>query len=165
MKILSILTVCMACACVCAQSPAHDALKKEIAELRKKPTVLALPPYMDGNGDFAAECDKAGAAGKKVLVSIGREACARCERFYELVRTGTVAVNTNSFVFIRLDIDEPAHREYFFGTFEPADNKLPFVGVTDASRNPNSPCLTGAPSPAEYQKLLGKNKSKEGSSK
>ncbi len=137
-----------------AQSPAHDALKREIAELRKKPVVCELPPYLTENEDFDAVCQKAGEANKKVFVSIGREVCGRCQRFYELVRRGEVRIDTNAFVFVRLNIDEPSQREYFFGTFEPPDNRLPFVGVTDAARSEIRPCLSGAPSAADYQKLL-----------
>lgn len=138
-----------------AQSPAHDALKKEIADLREKPAVCELPPYLAEDADFDAVCRKAGEANKKVFVSIGREACGRCQRFYELVRRGEVRIDTNAFVFVRLNIDEPTQREYFLGTFEPPDNRLPFVGVTDAARSEIRPCLSGAPSAAAYRKLLG----------
>ena len=89
-----------------------------------------------------------------VFVSIGREACGRCQRFYELVRRGEVRIDTNAFVFVRLNIDEPAQREYFLGTFEPPDSRLPFVGVTDAERSEIRPCLSGAPSVSDYRKLL-----------
>ena len=125
-----------------AQSPAHDALKREIAELRKKPAVCELPPYLAENEDFDAVCRKAG------------EACGRCQRFYELVRRGEVRIDTNAFVFVRLNIDEPSQREYFLGTFEPPDSRLPFVGVTDAERSEIRPCLSGAPSVSDYRKLL-----------
>lgn len=156
MKKRILLAVCAVGALVAlqAQSPAHDALKREIAELRKKPVVCELPPYLAENEDFDAVCQKAGEANKRVFVSIGREVCGRCQRFYELVRRGEVRIDTNAFVFVRLNIDEPAQREYFFGTFEPPDNRLPFVGVTDAARSEIRPCLSGAPSAADYQKLL-----------
>ena len=137
-----------------AQSPAHEALQKEIAELQKKPSVRKLPPYLAADKDFGDVCRAAGKAKKKVLVSIGREACGRCQRFYELVRRGEVKVDTNAFVFVRLNIDDYSQREYFLGTFEPQDGHLPFVGVTDADRSEIRPCLTGAPSAAEYQKLM-----------
>ena len=148
MKKRILLAVCAVGAVVAlqAQSPAHDALKREIAELREKPAVCELPPYLAENEDFDAVCRKAGEANKKVFVSIGREACGRCQRFYEL--------DTNAFVFVRLNIDEPAQREYFLGTFEPPDSRLPFVGVTDAERSEIRPCLSGAPSVADYRKLL-----------
>lgn len=142
-----------ACTAV-AQSPVHEALKKEIAELRKKPVVCELPPYLPAEEDFDAVCQKAGQEKKKVFVSIGREVCGRCQRFYELVRRGEVKVDTNAFVFVRLNIDDHSQREYFLGTFEPQDNRLPFVGVTDAERSEIRPCLTGAPPAEEYRRLL-----------
>ena len=156
MKKRILLAVCAVGAVVAlqAQSPAHDALKREIAELRKKPAVCELPPYLAENEDFDAVCRKAGEANKKVFVSIGREACGRCQRFYELVRRGEVRIDTNAFVFVRLNIDEPSQREYFLGTFEPPDSRLPFVGVTDAARSEIRPCLSGAPSVSDYRKLL-----------
>ena len=142
------------CAALFAQSPAHEALKKEIAALRAKPAVCELPAYLPADKDFDAVCQEAGKANKKLLVSIGREACGRCQRFYELVRRGEVKVDTNAFVFVRLNIDDYSQREYFLGTFEPPDGHLPFVGVTDADRSEIRPCLTGAPSAAEYRKLM-----------
>ena len=87
-------------------------------------------------------------------MSIGREVCGRCQRFYELVRRGEVRIDTNAFMFVRLNIDDFSQREYFLGTFEPPDNRLPFVGVTDGERSELRPCLTGAPSAAEYQALM-----------
>ena len=139
---------------VCAQSPAHEALKKEIAELRKKPVVCELPPYLPADEDFDAVCQKVGREKKKVFVSIGREVCGRCQRFYELVRRGEVRIDTNAFMFVRLNIDDFSQREYFLGTFEPPDSRLPFVGVTDAERSEIRPCLSGAPSVSDYRKLL-----------
>ena len=157
MKKRIVLAACMlgVLATLWAQSPAHDALKREIAELRKKPAVCELPPYLAETEDFDAVCRKAGEANKKVFVSIGREACGRCQRFYELVRRGAVRLDTNAFVFVRLNIDEPVQRESFLGTVEPPDSRLPVVGVTDAARSEIRPCLSGAPSAAAYQKLLG----------
>ncbi|MGN0846817.1 MAG: hypothetical protein ACI4RA_05470 [Kiritimatiellia bacterium] len=148
------LLLAAACMAACAQSPAHEALQREIDALRKKPAVCELPPYLPAEADFDAVCRKAGAEKKRVFVSIGREACGRCQRFYELVRRGAVRIDTNAFTFVRLNIDDHAQREYFLGTFEPTDNRLPFVGVTDGERSEIRPCLTGAPSAAEYQKLL-----------
>lgn len=155
MRVWTIATAMALCVgAAVAQSAAHEALKKEIADLRKKPAVCELPPYLPAEEDFDAVCQRAGREKKKVFVSIGREVCGRCQRFYELVRRGEVTVDTNAFVFVRLNIDDPSQREYFLGTFEPEDNRLPFVGVTDAERSEIRPCLTGAPSAEEYRKLL-----------
>lgn len=151
-----VLGACAAavCAMAFAQSAAHEALRKEIEALRRKPAVCELPAYLPAEKDFDAVCQEAGKANRKLLVSIGREQCGRCQRFYELVRRGEVKVDTNAFVFVRLNIDDYSQREYFLGTFEPPDSHLPFVGVTDAARSEIRPCLTGAPSAAEYQKLM-----------
>ena len=70
------------------------------------------------------------------------------------MRRGEVRIDTNAFMFVRLNIDDFSQREYFLGTFEPPDNRLPFVGVTDGERSEIRPCLTGAPSAAEYQELM-----------
>ena len=142
------------CATLFAQSPEHDALRKEIAALQKKPTAYALPDYLPQDQDFNAVCRKAGEAKKRILVSIGREACGRCQRFYELLRCGEIKIDTNTVTYVRLDIDDYNQREYFLGTFEPPDSQLPFVGVTDAARSTIFPCLSGSHSPAEYQKML-----------
>lgn len=154
MKTFLCMLLAAAGLCACAQSPAHDALKREIAALREKPAVCALPPYLPAGEDFDAVCRKAGEEKKRVLVSLGREACGRCQRFYELVRRGEVRIDTNAFVFVRLDVDDHEQREYFLGTFEPPDSRLPFVGVTDGARSEIRPCLTGAPPADAYRKLL-----------
>ena len=70
------------------------------------------------------------------------------------MRRGEVKVDTNAFVFVRLNIDDYSQREYFLGTFEPPDSRLPFVGVTDGARSEIRPCLTGAPPADAYRKLL-----------
>ena len=155
MKSIMTMAACAAAAAALAQSPAHDALRREIAELQKRPEVYALPPYLPAEKDFAEVCARAGEQKKKVLVSIGREACGRCQRFYEMVRRGVVKVDPAKFEFVRLDIDEHAQREYFMDAFEPKDGQLPFVGVTDAARTKSMPCLTGARTAAEYQALMG----------
>lgn len=146
-----------AVACVAlawAQSPEHEVLRKEIEELKKKPAVCELPPYLPEGQDFGEVCRKAEQENRWLLVSIGREACGRCQRFYELVRRGEVRIDTNKFTFVRLNIDDYSQREYFLGTFDPPDRRLPFVGVTDGARSEIRPCLTGSPAAAAYQKLM-----------
>ena len=148
------MIACVAALAAFAQSPAHDALRKEIAELQKKPVVFELPPYLPPEQDFGDVCQKAGEQKKKILVSIGREACGRCQRFYEMVQRGLVKIDTNSYVFVRLDIDEHTQREYFMDAFDPPDGQLPFVGVTDPNRSVQRPCLTGSRTSVEYQRLM-----------
>ena len=156
LKIIFGAVACATALVAFTQSPAHDALKKEIEELQKKPAVFELPPYLPPEKDFGDVCKAAGEQKKKLLVSIGREACGRCQRFYELVKRGEVKIDTNAYVFVRLDIDEYTQRDYFMDAFDPPDGQLPFVGVTDAERSKQRPCLTGYRSAKEYQSLMSK---------
>ena len=117
---------------------------------------VALPPYL--TEDFNAACEKAKKEGKLVFVSLGREICGRCQKFYGFVKTGQVTIDPKKYVFIRLDVDNYEHREYFYSTFDPPDRKLPFVGVMDGDRNAVKEALSGSHTPGEYQKLLGDGK-------
>ena len=112
---------------------------------------VALPPYL--TEDFNAACEKAKKDGKLVFVSLGREICGRCQKFYGFVKTGQVTIDPKRYVFIRLDVDNYEHREYFYSTFEPPDRKLPFVGVMDGDRTAVKEALSGGHTPEEYQKL------------
>ena len=114
---------------------------------------VALPPYL--TEDFNAACEKAKKEGKLVFVSLGREICGRCQKFYGFVKTGQVTIDPKKYVFIRLDVDNYEHREYFYSTFDPPDRKLPFVGVMDGDRTMRKEALSGSHSPAEYQALMG----------
>ena len=110
-----------------------------------------LPPYL--TEDFSSACEKAKKEGKLVFVSLGREICGRCQKFYGFVKTGQVTIDPKRYVFIRLDVDNYEHREYFYSTFEPPDRKLPFVGVMDGDRTAVKEALSGGHTPEEYQKL------------
>jgi hypothetical protein len=112
----------------------------------------ALPPYLVE--DFSAACEKAKKEGRLVLVSLGREICGRCQKFYGFVRDGQVKIDPKKYVFIRLDVDNYEHREYFYSTFDPPDRKLPFVGVMDGDRTAVKEALSGGHTPEEYQKLM-----------
>ncbi|MBQ6338131.1 MAG: thioredoxin family protein [Kiritimatiellae bacterium] len=111
-----------------------------------------LPPYLVE--DFNSACEKAKQEGRLVLVSLGREICGRCQKFYGFVRDGQVKIDPSKYVFIRLDVDNYEHREYFYSTFDPPDRKLPFVGVMDGDRTARKEALSGSHTPAEYQKLM-----------
>ena len=115
---------------------------------------VALPPYLEE--DFDAACQKAKKEGRLVFVSLGREICGRCQKFYGFVRNGQVSIDPKKYVFIRLDVDNYEHREYFYSTFDPPDRKLPFVGVMDGDRAMKKEALSGSRSPAEYQALMDK---------
>ena len=118
--------------------------------------LVALPPYL--KEDFNSACEKAKAEGRLVLVSLGREICGRCQKFYGFVRNGQVKIDPKRYVFIRLDVDNYDHREYFYSTFDPPDRKLPFVGVMDGDRNARKEALSGSHTPAEYQELMKEEK-------
>ena len=117
---------------------------------------VALPPYL--TEDFNAACEKAKKEGKLVFVSLGREICGRCQKFYGFVKNGQVTIDPKKYVFIRLDVDNYEHREYFYSTFDPPDRKLPFVGVMDGDRNAVKEALSGSHTPEEYQKLMSDDK-------
>ena len=94
-----------------------------------------LPPYL--TEDFNSACEKAKKEGRLVLVSDGQ-----------------VKIDSKKYVFIRLDVDNYEHREYFYSTFDPPDRKLPFVGVMDGDRTAVKEAISGSHTPAEYQKLM-----------
>jgi len=114
--------------------------------------VRDLPPYLQE--DFDAVCRRAKAANKILLVSLGREACGRCQKFYGFVRCGEVPVDPAKCLFVRLDVDNLEHRSYFFATFEPEDRHLPYVGVMNGDREALKPVLSGGHTPAEYAALM-----------
>ena len=119
-------------------------------------TQVALPPYL--TEDFNSACEKAKKEGKLVFVSLGREICGRCQKFYGFVKNGQVTIDPKKYVFIRLDVDNYEHREYFYSTFDPPDRKLPFVGVMDGDRNAVKEALSGSHTPEDYQKLMSDDK-------
>ena len=155
MKTQAILLVSLfllAAACPAAADCAPSATNAVCAAKAK----VALPPYL--TEDFNAVCEKAKREKKLVFVSLGREICGRCQKFYGFVKTGQVTIDPKKYVFIRLDVDNYEHREYFYSTFDPPDRKLPFVGVMDGDRNAVKEALSGSHTPGEYQKLLGDDK-------
>ena len=129
-----------ACAAAGAEAAPSPAATNAVAQAAKP---VELPPYL--TEDFNAACEKAKKEGRLVFVSIGREICGRCQKFYGFVKDG---------VFIRLDIDNYEHREYFYSTFDPPDRKLPFVGVMDGDRTAVKEAISGSHTPAEYQALM-----------
>ena len=127
-----------ACAAAGAEAASRPAATNAVAQAAKS---VELPPYL--TEDFNAACEKAKKEGRLVFVSIGREICGRCQK-----------IDEKKYVFIRLDIDNYEHREYFYSTFDPPDRKLPFVGVMDGDRTAVKEALSGGHTPEEYQKLM-----------
>ena len=142
-----------ACVAAGAESAPCPAATNSVAQAAKP---VVLPPYL--TDDFNAACEKAKKEGRLVFVSIGREICGRCQKFYGFVKDGKVKIDEKKYVFIRLDIDNYEHREYFYSTFEPPDRKLPFVGVMDGDRTAVKEALSGSHTPEEYQKLMSDGK-------
>ena len=138
-----------ACVAAGAESAPCPAATNSVAQAAKP---VVLPPYL--TDDFNAACEKAKKEGRLVFVSIGREICGRCQKFYGFVKDGKVKIDGKKYVFIRLDIDNYEHREYFYSTFDPPDRKLPFVGVMDGDRTAVKEALSGSHTPEEYQKLM-----------
>ena len=129
---------------------AARAVATNVAVVAKVP--VTLPPYLAE--DFNSACERAKKENRRIFVSIGREICGRCQKFYGFVRDGQVKIDPKKYVFIRLDIDNYEHREYFYSTFDPPDRKLPFVGVMDGDRTAEKEPLSGSHTPAEYQTLM-----------
>ena len=138
-----------ACAAAGAEATSRPVATNTVAQAAKP---VELPPYL--TEDFNAACEKAKKEGRLVFVSIGREICGRCQKFYGFVKTGQVTIDPKKYVFIRLDVDNYEHREYFYSTFDPPDRRLPFVGVMDGDRNAVKEALSGSHTPGEYQKLM-----------
>jgi hypothetical protein len=137
---------------ITAQSPEHNRVKAQLAELRKGKDVWTLPEYLEN--DFDTECEKITKEGKIVLVSIGREICGRCQVFYEFLKKGHIKIDSKKVVYLKLCIDNSDHKEYFLSTFEPPNNHLPFVGVVKGERGIGEPCLSGAQTPEAYMKII-----------
>ena len=53
-------------------------------------TQVPLPPYL--TEDFNSACEKAKKEGKLVFVSLGREICGRCQKFYGFVKNGQLPI-------------------------------------------------------------------------
>ena len=158
-KIVSAITFAsaLAFAGMAADAPApssHEQIRRQLKELQAKPVKATLPPYLAPEVDFEDACHDAAKAGRRVVVSIGREACGRCQVFYEYVKRGELKIDGKKFTLIRLDIDDASQRSYFLSTFTPKDNNLPFVGVMDGDREALAPCMSGSHTAAEYANML-----------
>ena len=161
----------LALACIAADAPVpspHEKIRRQLETLRAKPVKAELPPYLAPEEDFEDACRDAAKDGKRVVVSIGREACGRCQVFYEYVKRGELKIDKEKFALLRLDIDDASQHSYFLSTFTPADNNLPFVGVMNGDRDALSPCMSGGHTAAEYAKMLNevlKGKAKDAAGK
>lgn len=113
-----------------------------------------LPDYL--TTPFDELCEQAKKDGKLIFVSIGREKCGLCQKYYKMMREDQIRIDTNRFEIVRLDIDNEEHRGYFMSVFEPDTQWLPFVGVMNGDMQEVVPCLSGRRNSdaARYQKLV-----------
>ena len=125
-------------------------------------TVATLLALALANGARAAKpapyfkevLDRACNEKKMLLISIGREICGRCQKFYALLDDGRLTLDEKKCTYLKLDIDDTEQREYFVSWFDPSDPRLPFVGVLDPNVCTGS-CLTAACDLTALRGLLG----------
>ena len=109
-------------------------------------------PYF--KGDIQEVLDRACNENKLLLISIGREICGRCQKFYALLDDGRLTLDEKKCTYLKLDIDDTEQREYFVSWFDPSDPRLPFVGVLDPNVCTGT-CLTAACDLTALRGLLG----------
>ena len=86
-------------------------------------------PLVPLTKDFQAVQEQAVQQKKLMVVSLGREACGNCQKFYGYLKSGDVKLDTNKVIYVKMDIDNYDHQNYFFTFFNVYGNVLPFVGV------------------------------------
>ena len=109
-------------------------------------------PYF--RGDIQEVLDRTCNEKKMLLISIGREICGRCQKFYALLDDGRLTLDKEKCTYLKLDIDDTEQREYFVSWFDPPDPRLPFVGVLDPNVCTGT-CLTAACELDRLRSLLG----------
>ena len=109
-------------------------------------------PYF--NGDVQEFLDKACNGNKRVVVSLGREQCGRCQKFYKLLSEGKLALDNGKCTYLKMNVDETEHHEYFSSWFDVPDPRLPFVGVLDPNVCTGT-CITAACDIGRLGRLLG----------
>lgn len=105
-------------------------------------------------GDLEAELQRADRERKRVVVSLGREICGRCQKFYKLLDEGKLVFDAKKCIYLKLDVDDLEQREYFYSWFEPEDRRLPFVGVLDPNARTGTCVSAGCELPS-LSRLLG----------
>ena len=105
-------------------------------------------------GDVEAALTRADQEKKLVVLSVGREVCGRCQKFYRLLSDGRLVLDEAKCMYLKLDVDNMEHREYFYSWIEPPDRRLPFVAVLDPNARTGT-CVSAGCDLAELQKLLG----------
>lgn len=104
--------------------------------------------------DFPVYMEEATKTNKLLFVSIGREACSNCIKFYNYIKKGELKLDENKFIYLKLDIDNYDHQNYFTSYFSVMGNVLPFVGVLNGSGATFGDTRTGFGTPEAYQEFI-----------
>ncbi len=106
--------------------------------------------------DFPVYMEEATKTNKLLFVSIGREACGNCIKFYNYIKKGELKLDESKFIYLKLDIDNYDHQNYFFSYFPVMGNILPFVGVVNGKGIAFGEPRTGFGTPEDYQEFIKK---------
>ena len=106
--------------------------------------------------DFPVYMEEATKTNKLLFVSIGREACSNCIKFYNYIKKGELKLDETKFTYLKLDIDNYDHQNYFFSYFLVMGNVLPFVGVMNGTGATFGSPRTGFGTPEDYQDFIKK---------
>jgi hypothetical protein len=106
--------------------------------------------------DFPVYMEEATKTNKLLFVSIGREACGNCIKFYNYIKKGELKLDETKFMYLKLDIDNYDHQNYFFSYFPVMGNILPFVGVVNGKGIAFGEPRTGFGTPEDYQEFIKK---------
>jgi chloramphenicol O-acetyltransferase len=106
--------------------------------------------------DFPSYMTEAVKTNKLLFISIGREACSNCVKFYDYIKDGSLKLDEKKFIYLKLDIDNQEHVDYFSSYFTVMGNVLPFVGVMNGSGATFGASRTGYGTAEDYQEFLKK---------
>lgn len=110
--------------------------------------------YIEKN--FPAYMEEAVKTNKLLFVSIGRDSCSNCVKFYDAIKDGSLKLDEKKFIYLKLDIDNQEHVDYFSSYFTVMGNVLPFVGVMNGSGATFGASRTGYGTAEDYQEFLKK---------
>jgi chloramphenicol O-acetyltransferase len=106
--------------------------------------------------EFPTYMETALKTNKLLFISIGREACSNCINFYDYIKDGSLKLDEKKFIYLKLDIDNQEHVDYFSSYFTVMGNVLPFVGVMNGSGSTFGNSRTGYGTAEDYQEFLKK---------
>jgi Thioredoxin-like len=112
----------------------------------EKPIDKEFPTYME----------EATKTNKLLFVSIGRDTCSNCVKFYDYIKKDELKVDEKKFIYLKLDIDNYDHQSYFTAYFSVMGNVLPFVGVMNGTGATFGDPRTGFGTAEQYQAWLTK---------